>query len=317
MDTANAVLDSAVSTAKTIASLPDKAINTANTVGNIFQAAVTTVRLWIDQARAVPQRVQETQEAVDKALTSAKIMAGLEERIPEPPKTPPPEPKPIVPKDLPLRVTSFVVTGTAKAAWFVGKGAVGSGVQGVRMAWKGTRRSRAKTTPAVSKRKRDGRSVAPPSPIPSSRIQSTAGGIEELETEVAEVLRMAEAALQDANVNKRTNKNNNDDTRSGTDRGASDDGLEPRLVSVSRKTGKKDPIDLAATAVALAERATQEGASPSKTVDRAVVSAAAAAVAASRDVLEAEKRLNEITNQDEKSNMDDIDGSRKNNNKKK
>ena len=88
-------------------------------------------------------------------------------------------------------------------------------------------------------------------------------------------------------------------------------------MSVSRKTGKKDPIDLAATAVALAERATQEGASPSKTVDRAVVSAAAAAVAASGDVLEAEKRLNEITNQDEKSNMDDIDGSRKNNNKKK
>ena len=48
LDAANAVLDSAVSTAKDIASLPDKAIHTANTIGNIFQAAVTTVRLWID-----------------------------------------------------------------------------------------------------------------------------------------------------------------------------------------------------------------------------------------------------------------------------
>ena len=158
------------------------------------------------------------------------------------------------------------------------------------MAWKGTRRSRAKVTPAVPQRKRE---MAGPlhRHLPFHRLVFSLPLVvlNNSRWKSPKCCAWPKQPLQDANVNKRTNKNNNDDTRSGTDRKGRNDGLEPRLVSVSRKTGKKDPTDLAATAVALAERATQEGASPSKTVDRAVVSAAAAAMAASRDVLEAEK----------------------------
>lgn len=175
----------------------DKVVNTVTSIPDQVQDSVKTTvestKQVIDDVRAIPtkvensvketqqkvkdtqQKVKETQEKVNDAVTSVKVLFGLEKPVPKPPKTAPP-PQPTL-GDLGKRLAGDtvkgVVTGTAKVAWWAGKGVATT-------AWNEVQ-----------------------SAVEKSRGEAAPAKTNEVDEEVQEALKLAQSALEFADQGKK------------------------------------------------------------------------------------------------------------------
>jgi hypothetical protein len=106
-----------------------------------LQKGIETTNKFVQDIKDIPDNVQKTVEQTKKSLdatvesvngltTVSKVMLGIEKPAPSPPNMPPPEP--VTPSTVGLKVAGTLVTSTAKAAWWVGKGVATFAFHGVK-----------------------------------------------------------------------------------------------------------------------------------------------------------------------------------------
>ena len=188
----------------TVTAIPDQVKARTNQVQNSVKESVETTKKAVDEVKAIPTKigtsVKDTQQklnaavaAIDEAATNIKVFAGLEKPKPKPPKTPPPPPPTV--GELGVKVAGSVVTGvatgTAKLAWWAGKGVAVAAWNGVQSATGNSKAIEEQQTPAaslkVSPEAQSNQVKAPEkSPSPSDS---------DVDKEVQEALRLAQSAI--------------------------------------------------------------------------------------------------------------------------
>jgi hypothetical protein len=174
---------------QTVASIPDQVRTKSEEVQASFRTGVENTQKTIQEIQAIPSKIENsikntqekakaTKKAFDETTTKVKVFAGLEKPKPKPPKTPPPPPP--TAKDVGLKVAGSVVSGTAKAAWWVSKGVAGVAWNGVTAAYKnatekkeekGTSPAKATKAPEVGVKV-----VEPPKSEPATKLSSATKG---------------------------------------------------------------------------------------------------------------------------------------------
>ena len=184
----------------TVTGIPDQVKSASNQVQSSVKTTVDGTKQVIDEVIEIPtkiensvkdtqKKVQDTQEKVNEAVTSVKVLMGLEKPVPKPPKVPPP-PEPTL-NELGMKLAGSavkgVVTGTAKVAWWAGKGVAVS-------AWNGAQS-------AVENARKKDEVVKADETIVPTKPDST-----EVDDEVQEALDLAQSALEFADQGPSTDK---------------------------------------------------------------------------------------------------------------
>jgi hypothetical protein len=117
---------------KSIAEIPQQVNQKATEVQTSVEDSIKNTQNFVQDVQSFPTKVQtsvkESQEWVDERIYDVKVLAGLEERKPHPPKTPPPEPASL--DDLAWDLTGAVAKESAKAALW-------AGTEFAKLSWKG------------------------------------------------------------------------------------------------------------------------------------------------------------------------------------
>jgi DNA-binding protein H-NS len=252
-DAAEEAVKEAISFSKTIPEKVEKTVQEIQAIPDKFEQKAAATQKSIEnnlektkkiviEAQDIPNKVSKsvqntkqtianTQETVSDAVTSVKVLVGLEKPKPKPPKKPPPPKK--KPKEIALDLAGKAAGATGKLAWWTGKNAAS-------LAWKGAKVAFDKSVetigPAMEEAMKQQQQVnkdkaptpkPPSSPPPPSTAAMAATGTqtnqqnapykniktpEELAQEVAqaqalakeveEALEMAERALLISNLDK-------------------------------------------------------------------------------------------------------------------
>jgi uncharacterized protein (UPF0147 family) len=97
-----------------------------------FKAIPDNVQRSVEQTKA---QLDATVDSVNELTTKSKVLLGLEKPVPKPPSIPPPvEAPPLTASSIGIKVAGGLVTGTAKAVWWVGKNAATWAITGVQNA---------------------------------------------------------------------------------------------------------------------------------------------------------------------------------------
>jgi hypothetical protein len=135
------------------------------------------------------QAGEDTKESVGETVTKVKVLVGVEKPKPKPPKLPPPKPKSN--NEMALNVAGKIAGGAGNFALWATKGAAN-------LAWSGAQAAVTKGTESLQKGnpKLGGTKAAP---IGNKGVADT----EDVEKEVADALRLAEASLRKASLDKK------------------------------------------------------------------------------------------------------------------
>jgi hypothetical protein len=123
---------------QTITRLPGQVEQTITTWQNAVASTVNTTTQMVQELQTIPttvqQVVQDTTQAVGEVVTSAKVLVGLEQPKPKPPKVlPPTTTTPTTP--LGWKVAGMLATSTAQVAWWAGKGVAWMTWKSIELAW--------------------------------------------------------------------------------------------------------------------------------------------------------------------------------------
>lgn len=156
----------------------------------------------IKKVREIPNEVQKKVKEVEDVAVKiqndavalnqrVKILVGLE----APP--PPPPPAPPTPQEVAKKQAFQVVKGVAKASWWIGKGVVGLGVQGVKAAWNYRTQKKKKLLYNAASNGRTGVESKPniANAVRSARESNQVARQQVILSEIDEALRLAEEAL--------------------------------------------------------------------------------------------------------------------------
>jgi hypothetical protein len=101
-------------TVDTVSQIPDK-------VQTKLETSIETTKKVVEDVQAIPSKIEETvkvtQRTVEDTVTNVKILVGVEQKKPMPPKIPPPPP--MTAQELAWKVAGGVATVSAKLAWWV------------------------------------------------------------------------------------------------------------------------------------------------------------------------------------------------------
>lgn len=120
---AASIPDAVEETVEAVTSIPKKVETSVKNQERSIRSTIQASRQFASDVQAIPDKVQNSVKVVNtsvaKIATNVKILVGAEERKPHPPKIKPPAPRSSA-STIALRLTSVIVTGSAKAVWFVG-----------------------------------------------------------------------------------------------------------------------------------------------------------------------------------------------------
>jgi hypothetical protein len=190
------------STAYKVAAIPGQIKQTADGAQQFVKDVASIpskVKGTVDDAQ---RTVQQTVDSVNSAITEAKYLTGLEKR-------PPPPPKEYTVSDIAWDVAGGLAKGTAKAAFWLGKGVLQLGWKGAKAAFVSATSQNA--TPLQTKATDVLRTqaefppVPPKQPPPMELLEVTASApptatstSDKVDREVSEALKLANAALRNA-----------------------------------------------------------------------------------------------------------------------
>ena len=187
----------------TFSAIPVKVKATSDQVLDSVKESVQSTKKAVDEVKTIPtkieasakstkQKVDAAVTAVDEVATNVKVFVGLEKPKPKPPKTPPPPPP--TASEIGMKVAGSVVTGvatgTAKLAWWAGKGAAVAAWNGVQSATGKTKAEEVPTSPAVSLTE-----LPETTKAPEKRPSSITSSDDDVDKEVQEALRLAQSAI--------------------------------------------------------------------------------------------------------------------------
>lgn len=187
----------------TVCAIPVKVKATSDQVQDSVKERIQSTKKAVDEVKTIPtkietsvkstkQKVDAAVSAVDEVATNVKVFVGLEKPKPKPPKTPPPPPP--TAGEIGMKVAGSVVTGvatgTAKLAWWAGKGAAVAAWNGVQSATGNARVEEVPASPTASLTELPETTEAPEQQ--SSSIASSDGDVDK---EVQEALRLAQSAI--------------------------------------------------------------------------------------------------------------------------
>jgi hypothetical protein len=216
-------------TKKSLRETQRKAIQLVNDVQQVPKKVGDTVVGTVREVQALPTKVQssieETRNSVEVAreevqslFMETKYLTGLEKRPIPPPPPPRPKTSSEKAKELAVKVTKGTVLFAGKAAVVVVKGTVGMVAGGVKLAWQGVKNRRKKQLEVVVENKRERSTLSKYTSTGAPQSDNTPKSIAEidpmLEKEVAEALRLAEAAVSMQERKERSEPNTKIDPNS-------------------------------------------------------------------------------------------------------
>jgi hypothetical protein len=124
-------------TVETVASIPKKVEETVTNIQSTIESSITTTKKTAQEVQALPGKIQksvkDTKEGIDETITNVKVLVGVEQKKPAPPRVPPPKPR--TAEELAWDVAGGVASITGKAAWFVTVGAAKLTFAGAKLAF--------------------------------------------------------------------------------------------------------------------------------------------------------------------------------------
>jgi hypothetical protein len=197
-------VDKAVEEVKAI---PSKVKQTATQTKESVEESIETTKKVVEEVKDIPNKVtkkiedtkrqvEETKESVDETVTKVKVLVGLEKPKPKPPKLPPPKEPSF--EQFALDVAGGAAKGVGKFAWWAAKSTTGLAWSGAKSAFEQATES-AQALPALSAAVQE---QQPPKTIEIPPPSDT----KEVELEVADALKLAEASLRQASVEKKKNE---------------------------------------------------------------------------------------------------------------
>lgn len=203
-----AVVKTTEDVASSVATIPTKVKQSSNNVKSSVEESVEKTKKFIDDVQKIPSNVEksvkETKEKVDGAVafvdettTRVKVLAGLEKPKPKPPKVPPPPPPTAA--DIGWKVAGTVASGSAKLAWWAGKGVAVTAWNGVSSALKKSGQEKSRS-PTLDK-------------LQSQSLSSTKDQSKEkkVDKDVEEALKLAQSALNYADKETKSEQDSGKD----------------------------------------------------------------------------------------------------------
>ena len=208
------VPDRVDSTVEDVKAIPSKVQLAVLEIEESVEEKIETTKKVVDDVKDIPNKVKrkiedtkrqvvEVKESVDETVTNVKVFVGLEKPKPKPPKLPPPK-DPTV-QQFVFDVAGGVAKGAGKLTWWATKNVAG-------LAWNGAKSAfdKTKTNPstqsaleAASTSPEDATTVVDPSAQQKTIDLSNPTDTLEVEQEVADALRLAEASLRKASIEKK------------------------------------------------------------------------------------------------------------------
>ena len=275
---------------KSIAGIPQQVNKKATEVQTSVEDSVKTTQNFVQDVQAFPTKVQtsvkETQEWVDDRIYDVKVIAGLEERKPHPPTTPPPEPATL--DGLAWDLTGAVAKESAKAALW-------AGTEFAKLSWKGAQLAFTAAVEHAKEQMEGSKTVE----LPKDEIVVTGAKWQGIQPETAQPVtttwttRDTFAAL---NGDKPKNKK-----KKSKPSPAFEASLADVEATLNGKIAEKDELDIEVSeALKLAQKAMdmageRPGNKNGKTeLDKALERAKEAAIVATQEAVEIEKTLNHM-----------------------
>jgi hypothetical protein len=207
----------------TVSTIPTQLEYTVKETQKAVEQTIQATQQFMEDAQAIPASVQksmkEVQSTIDNTITNVKVLVGVEERKPVPPKLPPPPLAPPV-TDVIWKVAGTFAGASTKTVWVLGTSLLTLGWNVAQVAISSASTAVALrptqtliTTPPVAMELKDV-SIALDKEITAALQMAEAAlnaSSKALDSEVSEALRLADAALQMAN-DGRTYSNSGIDT---------------------------------------------------------------------------------------------------------
>ena len=207
----------------TVSAIPTQIEHTVQETKRAVEHTIQTTQQFVEDVQAIPASVQksvkEVQSTIEKSITNFKVLVGVEERKPVPPKLPPPPLAPPV-TDVIWDVAGTFAGASTKTAWVLSTSLLMLG-------WNVAQFAISSATKAVALRPTQPLITTPPVPMElkdvsialdkeiTAALQMAEAALnassKALDSEVTEALRIADAALQMAN-DGRTYSNSGIDT---------------------------------------------------------------------------------------------------------
>jgi hypothetical protein len=130
-------VESVEMTVETVKDIPIYVTANVETTVETTKQVMKDVQAISENIKAIPVKVEETykttRDTVEETITNVKVLVGVEQKKPAPPKVPPPPP--VTAQELALNLAGGFLTVTAKAAWSMTVGMTKVGLSGAKLAY--------------------------------------------------------------------------------------------------------------------------------------------------------------------------------------